>query len=635
MRPLRLEIEGLTSFRQRQEIHFDGFDLFVITGPTGAGKTTILDAMTLALYGEISRTGKKNAAELVTHGDTRARVMFEFRADGQTYRVGRVLPRNGAQKAILERREGDDWLPEVEESGVKPINARIEAIIGLDFDSFTRAVLLPQGEFAKFLAGDARQRREILVRLLELGRYERAGQLARQEANSLNSDISAKSQLVAEDYADATKEGVSAAVEAATAAKAHADLMTRSGDKVDQLVSRLTDLENQLSSIQRGAAALGGVVKTVDTLAKEWTKLLPQRTETHAALLSAETGLEESGTAYRKAAAVLETVRDGTGDESLLAALDSACTTTEQEAKAIVGLSEAISATDQNIDRLARALAAAVNELENAKTRHAAVRLSEDTCRQQAGQIDQALHQARERAEAERDVARLTAESRRWHNELEARRGALKELEAAARVAEDRLNHLNGEHAVIGIRTELVVDKPCPVCLQLVRKIPASSSDIISSITAAENDARVARQRLRKAEEAVAEATGEVKAADRSLTNATKTLERVGSAPLLTDVDAKAAALKAKLAKVVAEREAVTHLSFASRSPAANSGARGGDRRTTKLRKRDSRQSETVARRRCRVFLVTSYRTAAIPVAVHALSITQPDHVTADQRIRA
>src|SRR5262245_48543019 len=111
MRPLRLEIEGLTSFRERQEIDFEGFELFAITGPTGAGKTTILDAMTLALYGEVPRTGKKNTAELVTHGDTRARVQFDFRADGKTYRVARVLPRNAAQKATLERREGDDWLP--------------------------------------------------------------------------------------------------------------------------------------------------------------------------------------------------------------------------------------------------------------------------------------------------------------------------------------------------------------------------------------------------------------------------------------------------------------------------------------------------------------------------------------------
>src|SRR5262245_9400820 len=303
MRPLRLQIEGLTSFRERQEIDFAGLDLFVITGPTGAGKTTILDAITLALYGEIPRTGKRNAADLVTHGDTRARVMFEFRADDKTYRVSRVLPRNGAQKATLERLDGDDWLPDVEEGGVKPVNARIEVIIGLDFDGFTRAVLLPQGEFAKFLSGDARQRRDILVRLLELGRYEKAGQLARQEADRLNSDISAKSQLLVEDYADATKEDLSAAAEAATGAKAHADLMARAGDKVDHLVSRLTDLQNQQAFIQQGEIGLGGVVKALDAVAREWIKLQPQEAESNAALRRAKTGLEESKAAHSKALA--------------------------------------------------------------------------------------------------------------------------------------------------------------------------------------------------------------------------------------------------------------------------------------------------------------------------------------------
>src|SRR5262245_48417734 len=109
MRPLRLEIQGFTSFRVAQAVDFSGLDLFVITGPTGAGKTSVLDAVALALYGEVPRTGKKNAADLVTHGDTRARVLLEFQADGQTYRVARQLPRNGAQKATLERQVGGDW----------------------------------------------------------------------------------------------------------------------------------------------------------------------------------------------------------------------------------------------------------------------------------------------------------------------------------------------------------------------------------------------------------------------------------------------------------------------------------------------------------------------------------------------
>ena len=159
-----------------------------------------------------------------------------------------VLPRNGAQRATLERRDGDDWRPEVEESGVRPINARIEAIIGLDFDGFTRAVLLPQGEFAQFLSGDASQRRDILVRLLDLGRYEKAGQLARHEADKLSTEISAKSQLLAEDHADVTKEGVAAAAERQKRQNS-GGVQDKAGEKVDQLVSRLTELENQLTSI--------------------------------------------------------------------------------------------------------------------------------------------------------------------------------------------------------------------------------------------------------------------------------------------------------------------------------------------------------------------------------------------------
>jgi DNA repair protein SbcC/Rad50 len=591
MRPIRLEIEGLTSFRERQEIDFDGLDLFAITGPTGAGKTTILDAMTLALYGEVPRTGKRNTAELITHGDTRARVWFEFRADGKTYRVARVLPRNGAQRATLERRDGDDWLPEVEESGVRPINARIEGIIGLDFDGFTRAVLLPQGEFAKFLSGDARQRREILVRLLELGRYEKAGHLARQEADKLDSDISAKSQLLAEDFGDATKEGVSAAAEAATDAKARADLIAKAGEKVDQLMSHLTELGNQLTSIQTSTTALGGVLEVLDTVAKEWTKLHPQEAETGAALLSARTNLGESKTAHGKAAVILETVLARNGDEALLATLDSACATTARETNALVHLAKAVSAAEQDIDRLAGTLAAAAEDLEKAKARHSGVRVAEDQAREQVDQFGGVVRQARERADVEKEVARLTAESRRWRDQFEIRSAALRELEAATLVAEDRVTHLQAEHAAIGIRTRLTVGEPCPVCLQLVQQTPSSSSDIVNSIAAAESDARAARQRLRKAQEAVAEANGEVRAGDRSLANAREVLDRVGRAPLLAQAETEAAALKAKLAKAVGDREAVTRL---VNKATEDHGKVAADLASAKT-ERESRQRERVA----------------------------------------
>jgi DNA repair protein SbcC/Rad50 len=560
MRPLRLQIEGLTSFRERQEIDFAGFDLFVITGPTGAGKTTILDAVTLALYGEIPRTGKKNAADLITHGDTRARVMFEFRADGKVYRVSRILPRNGAQKATLERREEDDWLPDVEESGVRPINARIEAIIGLDFDGFTRAVLLPQGEFAKCLSGDAGQRRDIMVRLLELSRYEQAGQLARQEAERLNSDISAKSQLLAEDYADATKEGVATALETATHAKADAELKTKAGEKVDRLAIHLTDLENQLTSIQRGMSTLGGVAKALKTLSREWSDLQPDDSETKAALSRAKSTLEEAKELQRQAANALDKVRARTGDEGLLAGLEAACTTAMRETKTRNDLTKAIAAAERDADRIGRALAVAAGQLQDAKTREAATQTAEETAREQADRIAKVVRDAQERVEAEKHVSSLTAKSRQWQGELEVRRAALTGLEVSMRAAEDRLSHLNSDHAAIAIRAGLTVGEQCPVCLQIVRKTPASPSDIASSIRVAEGDVQSARRRWKQADEAATEAISESTVADRALAEAKKALNRVVGAPLLAKAEAEAAALKARRANLVVEREATTRL---------------------------------------------------------------------------
>ena len=68
MRPISLEIEGFTSFRERVAIDFSILDLFAITGPTGAGKSSIIDAMTYALYGCTPRIGEKQVSELISQG---------------------------------------------------------------------------------------------------------------------------------------------------------------------------------------------------------------------------------------------------------------------------------------------------------------------------------------------------------------------------------------------------------------------------------------------------------------------------------------------------------------------------------------------------------------------------------------
>ena len=117
MRPLRLSVEGFTSFRRAQEIDFGELDLFVITGPTGSGKTSILDAVTLALYGMVPRAGKRDLKELISLGASQAKVQLDFHVGEILYRIARRVPRNGTQVATLERINGDTAIPEVERGG--------------------------------------------------------------------------------------------------------------------------------------------------------------------------------------------------------------------------------------------------------------------------------------------------------------------------------------------------------------------------------------------------------------------------------------------------------------------------------------------------------------------------------------
>ncbi|MBK5291129.1 MAG: SMC family ATPase [Acidobacteriia bacterium] len=183
IRPTRLELEGFTSFRDPAEVDFSRLDLFAITGPTGAGKTSLLDAITYALYGRTTRMGK-SARELVSQGATRMSVCLEFRAGTELYRVLRILDKRAATVRLERSMVQGLWEPVA--SKVKDIEQAILHAVGLDFEGFTKAVILPQGEFDAFLRGDKTTRRGILADLLEIRVYDemktRANERAKDQA---------------------------------------------------------------------------------------------------------------------------------------------------------------------------------------------------------------------------------------------------------------------------------------------------------------------------------------------------------------------------------------------------------------------------------------------------------------------
>ena len=182
MRPIRLRIAGLNSFREVQEIDFAKLcetGVFGIFGSTGSGKSTILDAITLALYGTVERAAN-NTQGILNHAEDQLTVEYRFSlaAGSQriTYRAERAYRRSGDRTVkasscrLVEIVEGEE---KVLASKADEMTRKMEEILGLTVEDFTRAVVLPQGKFAEFLTIKPKDRRQMLERLFSLEAYGR------------------------------------------------------------------------------------------------------------------------------------------------------------------------------------------------------------------------------------------------------------------------------------------------------------------------------------------------------------------------------------------------------------------------------------------------------------------------------
>lgn len=177
MKPLRLVMTGINSFEEKQEIDFaflTSMGLFGIFGPTGSGKTSILDGITLALYGSVARESKNYMN--VNCEKASVEYVFQIRSEKvDTYRITRGFKRDkrtGGIKTdyarlVLENSE------EVLADKVTEVTKMIQNIIGLTKEDFFRTVILPQGKFSEFLKLTGADRNEMLERLFHLNFTER------------------------------------------------------------------------------------------------------------------------------------------------------------------------------------------------------------------------------------------------------------------------------------------------------------------------------------------------------------------------------------------------------------------------------------------------------------------------------
>ncbi len=316
MRPLRLELEGFATFRQRTVLDFDGLELVAFTGPTGAGKSTIIDAITFALYGSVARYDNANVVAPVIHQlANEAKVRLDFELGGIGYTAVRVLRRTKAgastREARLERFDGRWGLDEATTSvagSVKELDEMVVKLLGLDFAQFTRTIVLPQGEFAQFLRDEPASRQRLLRRLLDLEIYSRMGTLARDEAKRsaqqvevieaerdrhLPADKQTLSVLVERlEALDELRAGLDARLLELTEIEAALIPLRSRCTAIDHLVERLDDLAAPPPAVSQDSEELAAAEKTLELAA---SALIEARSERDAAL-EAMSGLSDRAT---------------------------------------------------------------------------------------------------------------------------------------------------------------------------------------------------------------------------------------------------------------------------------------------------------------------------------------------------
>ena len=193
MKPLKLTIENINSLRGRHTIDFTsgnlaGCGLFAIIGPTGSGKTTILDAITLALYGQACRYGGKSSpADVMTTNTASSEATLLFTCADVTYEASWRLRRarglaDGALQPVemvLKRIAKDGSITVLAEQLTR-MKTEVDQILGINYEQFQRVALLPQGEFDRFLTAKDDERTQILEKLTGTAKYREIGEAIRK-----------------------------------------------------------------------------------------------------------------------------------------------------------------------------------------------------------------------------------------------------------------------------------------------------------------------------------------------------------------------------------------------------------------------------------------------------------------------
>lgn len=195
MLPIKLELKNFLAYRSPGAIVFEGIHLAALTGANGAGKSSLLDAITWALWGEARA---KSDDDLIHQGETEMSVALDFLQEETTYRVARQKKRKGTGKLQFYALNPDGGWIDLSENSVRMTQAKINRLLRMEHDTFIASAFLQQGKADAFTSKTAAERKKVLSDILGLDRWADYEDAVKIELDKLKSEIALKEMQIRE-----------------------------------------------------------------------------------------------------------------------------------------------------------------------------------------------------------------------------------------------------------------------------------------------------------------------------------------------------------------------------------------------------------------------------------------------------
>lgn len=321
MIPIKLRIAGFTSYRKPVEIDFTGFDLACISGTNGAGKSSLLDAITYALYGE----ARKRDEAIINTASTKAEVQLDFEYESQTYRIVRSITRGKGSQLdfmILNPNAGEQagWKT-LTEQNLRATQAKIENTLRLDYETFVNAAFFLQGKADSFATQRPADRKKILSSILGLDQWEVYQDYAKTRIRDAKIELDVQERKLAEIKAELDQEALKrAAYQAAEqefkAASADVDLQTA---RYQQQLAQKEKLDAQQQTVRALDSQLAAAQKRIESFERQKSERVA-RLQAHQNTLARA---DEINTAFDAHNQLLERLRQADAQAEKFRPIDS------------------------------------------------------------------------------------------------------------------------------------------------------------------------------------------------------------------------------------------------------------------------------------------------------------------------